>query len=129
MHAEDVVAAMLAGFADATVALQQAPQDSSYPLLIYTVVSDFALHTICQPGATWRARIQINPVAAGTDAVNALHDQARALLESYGQREAGAHTVLGCVHLGFGPWDKQPVSDQNTVALWTKSADYMLTYR
>lgn len=129
MHAEAVVAAMLAGFPGATVALEQAPQPSSYPLLIYTVISDYALASMCGPATTWQARVQINPVAAGPAAVNALHDQARALLQSFGQRSVGAHTVLACVHLSFGPWDKQPVSDHNTVSLWTKPADYMLTYR
>lgn len=129
MHAEDVVADMLAGFTDATVALEQAPQPSTYPLLIYTVVSDNALHGLCGPARTWQARIQINPVAAGPEAVNDLHDKARAVLESYGLKTLGARSILSCVHLSFGPWDKQPVSDTNHVALWTKPADYMLTYR
>lgn len=129
MHAEDVVAEILAGFTGATVALEQAPQSSTYPLLIYTVVSDFALDRLCGTATTWKARIQINPVAAGPGAVNALHDQVRALLEVRGQRSVGTRTVLACIHLSFGPWDKQPVSDTNSSALWTKPADYMLTYR
>ncbi len=129
MHAEDVVAEILAGFTGATVALEQAPQSSTYPLLIYTVVSDFALDRLCGTATTWKARIQINPVAAGPGAVNALHDQVRALLEVRGQKTVGERTVLACIHLSFGPWDKQPVSDTSSAALWTKPADYMLTYR
>ena len=129
MHAESVVAAMLAGLSGAVVALDQAPTGSVYPLVVYSITSNRPLSGICGPASAWQARVQINPVAGGPAAVNALHDAVRAEMETYQERAVGAHTVLSCVLDGSGPWDKTDASATNTLALWTKPVDWILTYR
>lgn len=141
MYAEDIIAAVLKDprLATATggrIALVQLPQDSGYPGIVYSAISDNPLPRMCKPGVTYKARIQINPLATTVRAMLDLHDLVRQVLESYTPKDAtrsteswsdyyfaGFSKILACVYEGAGPTSK----DDYTGA-WTKPFDYMLLY-
>lgn len=141
MYAEEIIAAVLKDprIEQATcgrIALVQLPQDSGYPAIAYVAISDNPLPRMCAPGVAYKARIQINPLAATVRAMLDLHTLVRQVLESYTAKDlaqntenwadnyfAGHSKLLACVYEGAGPTSKDDLT-----GVWTKPFDYMLLY-
>lgn len=128
MYAEDLIAQLLQAPAlvqatDGRIGLVQLPQDSGYPAIAYSVISDNPLPRMCKPGQAYKARIQINPLAVTVRAMLDLHTQVRAVLESYTPHAVGTLQLVACVFEGMGPTSKDDLT-----GTWTKPADYMLFY-
>jgi len=105
------------------IALEQLPQGSDYPAIVYRTISTTPIENLCSPSAASVSRLQVNPMAATMGEVNALHEVVRAALESDAQRTAAGRRVIGCRFAGFGP-----VSKDEFTGVWTKSADYTLMH-
>lgn len=128
MYAEDLIAQLLQAQAlvQATtgrIGLVQLPQDSGYPAIAYSVISDNPLPRMCKPGQAYKARIQINPLAVTVRTMLDLHHLVRQTLESYTPKAVGTMQLVACVFEGMGPTSKDDLT-----GAWTKSADYMLMY-
>lgn len=105
------------------IALEQLPQGSEYPALVYRSISTAPVENLCTASAAHVSRLQINPMAATMAEVNALHILVRAALESDASRTAAGQRVMSCRFAGFGP-----VSRDEFTGVWTKSADYTLMH-
>ena len=64
------------------IALEQLPQGSEYPALVYRTISTAPVDNLCTPSAAHVSRLQVNPMAATMAEVNALHILVRAAVES-----------------------------------------------
>lgn len=105
------------------IALEQLPQGSEYPAIVYRTISTTAVENLCTPSAAHVTRVQINPVAASMGEVNALHAAVRAAIERFTPQTVATRRVLACRFDSLGP-----VSRDEFTGLWTKSADYTLMH-
>lgn len=105
------------------IALEQLPQGSEYPALVYQVVSSTAQQRLCSAAATFTSRVQVNALAPDMGRVNSLHALVRAALESDAARTVGSTRVVSCRLQGFGPATKDDFT-----GMWTKPADYILIH-
>ncbi len=104
------------------IALEQLPQGSDYPALVYRIISSVPVQRICAPAPTHMVRLQVNPIAADMATVNSLHQLASAALQSDAERVVGESRVIACRLAGYGP-----ASKDDFTGMWTKPADYILT--
>lgn len=128
MSAETIVAAWLT---DATisalvgtrVALHELPQGSTYPNLVYTVLSTVPDPLIAYQTGPQRAwsRVQINPQALTLGEVMAIHDALRNLLDFKQSVTIGGKLVITSRVDTIGTVSK----DVMTLA-WTKPVDYKI---
>ena len=128
MSAETIVAAWLT---DATilalvgtrVALHELPQGTTYPNLVYTVLSTVPDPLIAYQTGPQRAwsRVQINPQALTLGEVMAIHDALRNLLDFKQSVTIGGKLVITSRVDTIGTVSK----DVMTLA-WTKPVDYKI---
>lgn len=107
----------------AKLALVELPQGTTYPAVVYSIVSNVPEETLCGPALAFSARVQINPLAASMAAVNALHSAIKTAMESDTTRTVSSKAVRYCRLTGYGPTSK----DEFT-GMWTKPADYQILY-
>jgi hypothetical protein len=130
MNTELVIAALLNvsgvnALVSTRKAANQLPQGTTYPALVYTVISatpepnlDYA-----HDAQLVRARVQINPLAKSIAEVKAIHAAVRAALDFKHYVEASGKTVMSCRVANAGPLDKD-----NESGVWTQPVDYLLRY-
>jgi len=107
----------------AALALVELPQGTEYPAVVYSVVSDVPMESLCGPATAFSARVQVNPLAASMTAINALHAAIKTAMESDVKRVVAGKAVRFCRLTGYGPTSK----DEYT-GMWTKPADYQILY-
>jgi len=105
------------------IALEQLPQGSAYPALVYRVVSTTSTQRLCAPRPSASTRLQVNPLAPDMATVNALHAAAAAALQSDTARTPAGVRVVSCRLAGYGPASKDELT-----GMWTKPADYILMH-
>lgn len=105
------------------IALEQLPQGSEYPALVYRVISTVTMQRLSNPRSSSTTRVQVNPLAADMHAVNELNLLACQALQSDVGRTVGSTRVVGCRLMGYGPSTKDDFT-----GMWTKPADYMLIH-
>lgn len=128
MNPEPIVDALLrapavAAVVGTRVALEQLPQGTAYPALVYRTVSVTPLDRLCAPAVASTSRVQVNPLARSMGEVIALHALVRAAVEGFAQRTVTGRRLVCARFEGLGPASK----DEFT-GVWTQPADYMLTY-
>jgi len=107
------------------MACESLPQNSSYPAVVYSVISDVPQYTLNVKGDAQysRARIQINPIAATIPEVKAVHAAILAEINWTINKDTGENRILSCWLDSTGS-----ISRDDELGLWTQSADYMLLY-
>lgn len=130
MNPELIIAAFLA---DASItalvgtrkALSQLPQNTTFPALVYQVVTANPQPHLNYAGEPQmaQARIQINPLAVTVGEVKAIHAAVRAVMDFKQQVIVAGKRVVSCRLDTVGPADRDIES-----GLWTQPADYMLVY-
>lgn len=128
MSAEHITAALLhaapiVAIVDDRVALVELPQDVGYPAIVYNIVSDVPQPALCEPSASYIARVQVNPHAATVAGVLALHALIHQAMASYARRIVAGHALNSCAFSGRGPWSKDDVT-----GMFTRAADFRLLY-
>lgn len=130
MNAELIVAAFLShasitALVGSRKALAQLPQNSTFPALVYQVVTATPQPHLNYAGEPQmaQARIQINPLAATMGEVKAIHAAVRAQMDFKQQVTVAGKRVVSCRLDTCGPADKDIES-----GLWTQSTDYLLLY-
>jgi hypothetical protein len=122
MNAESMIASLLAPIPNVQIALEELPQDTDYPALVYQIVSLNTLDFICQHGKNQTARVQVNPLAETVAKVNELHELVKTALVGFAPRVVEGKRLVSCVFLGFGPITK------DMRGIWTKPADYRIVF-
>ena len=130
MSAEAIVAAFMA---DASItalvstrkALAQLPQNTTYPAIVYTIISVVPQPIVAyqQSGQRALARVQINPMGATIASVLAMHAAIRAVMDFKHTVSMGGHTVVSSRLDLIGPIDKD-----NEGGIWTQPADYQILF-
>lgn len=130
MSAKLIVAALLA---DSTItalvstrrALQQLPQNSAMPALVYNIIDEVPHPNIAYQNGAQRAvaRVQINPLALTIGEVESIHAAVRSVMDFVHRTTVATRLVVSCrVELvGLTMRD-------NDAGLWTQPVDYLLDY-
>jgi hypothetical protein len=122
MTAEAITAALLEGLDVGPIALEELPQGTDYPALVYQVVSHNTMDYMCNHGKNQTARIQINPLAETVGKVNEIHELVKTALVSFSPRTVAGKRLVSCVFLSYGPITK------DMRGIWTKPADYRIVF-
>ena len=122
MTAEAITAALLEGVDVDHIALEELPQGTDYPALVYQVVSHNTMDYMCNHGKNQTARIQINPLAETVGKVNEIHELVKTALVSFSPRTLAGKRLVSCVFLSYGPITK------DMRGIWTKPADYRIVF-
>ena len=107
------------------IACELLPQNSSYPALVYSVISDVPQYTLNVKGDAQysRARIQINPIAKTIAEVKAVHAAILAAINWTINQDTIENRILSCWRDSTGA-----LSRDDDLGLWTQPADFMLLY-
>jgi hypothetical protein len=105
------------------VALEQLPQGSAYPAVVYRTVTATPVSRLCTPGSTYTSRVQVNPLAHSMGEVLSLHALVRTAVEGFAQRTVAGRRLVCAKFESLGPASK----DEFT-GVWTQPADYILTH-
>jgi len=130
MSAEAIVAAFMndasiTALVSTRKALAQLPQNTTFPALVYTVISlvpkpIVAYQTTAQRA---RARVQINPIATTQASVIAIHAAVRAVMDFKHQTTVGGHIVVSSRLDMIGPIERDV-----DAGVWTQPADYQILF-
>lgn len=128
MSAETLIAAWLTdstitALVGTRVALHELPQGTTYPNLVYHVISTVPDPIVAYQSAPQRAwsRVQINPQAATLAEVMAIHDALRTLMDFKHTVTVGGKTVISSRVDNYGP-----VSKDAETLVWTKPVDFKI---
>ena len=130
MSAESLIAAWLtdssiAALVGTRIALHELPQGTTYPNLVYHVLSTVPDPVLGYQVGNQRAwsRVQVNPQAATLAEVEAIHAAIKALLDFKHYVTVGGLLVVSSRRDNEGPVNK----DAMTLA-WTKPVDYKIYF-
>lgn len=104
------------------ISLEELPQGTQYPALVYQAISANPLDYFCQHGKNMTARIQVNPVAKSMVTVNQIHMKIRERIVSFNAKTVAGTRLVSCIFYGHGPATKD---DQG---MWTKPGDYRIIF-
>jgi hypothetical protein len=104
------------------VALEQLPQGTKYPAIVYNVVYCNTLDYLCAHGKNYMARVQINPLADSMIKVNELHKLIKTAMVTFQPKNIAGLKLTACTFYGYTSASKD---DQG---IWTKPADYRLIF-
>ena len=126
MSAESIVAELLNVTAVKAVApniaLEQLPQGTTYPALVYNCIYANTLDYICNHGKNNIARIQVNPLAQDMGTINLIHKAVKDAMVSFSSKQVAGLRMVSCTFYGFGPTSK------DEQGIWTKPADYRIIF-
>lgn len=130
MNAELVVATMLSDSSITNLvgnrkAVSQLPQNTTFPALVYQVISNMPDPTLDYASAPQltRARIQFNPLATSIGEIKSIHSALRGVFDFKHNTVVGSVTVMSCRLEMMGVVEKD-----NDIGVWTQPADYLLAY-
>jgi hypothetical protein len=104
------------------VALEQMPQGSKYPAIVYNVVYANTLDYLCNHGKNYLARVQINPLADSMIKVNDLHKLIKTAMVSLQPKTVAGLKLTACTFYGYS------AATKDEQGIWTKPADYRLIF-
>ena len=130
MSANAIIGALLgdstiSALIGARKAQSQLPDNTTFPSLVYTFVSDNPRPNLAASGSQLMSvRVQINPLAVTMAEVDAIHAAVRTLFDFKHQQTIASKTVVSIRRL-----PSSPVADRDPDrGVWTSPADYMLMY-
>lgn len=104
------------------VVLEQMPQGSKYPAIVYNVVYSNTLDYLCNHGKNYLARVQINPLADSMIKVNDLHKLIKTAMVSFQPKTVAGLKLTACTFYGYS------AATKDEQGIWTKPADYRLIF-
>jgi hypothetical protein len=130
MNAEIVMASLLSAAGITALvgtrrALGQLPQNTTFPALVYNLISNTPTPNVAyQVGPQRaRARFQINPLALTVPEVKSIHAAIRTALDFKHQQIIAGKKVVSCRVSSVGLLERD-----NDAGVWTQPADYILEY-
>lgn len=106
------------------VGLAQLKQGWNPPAVVYQVISgnDRPYLEAWQGPGQRLVRMQVNPLAASVDAVDAIHAAVRTSVQAKRGQLVDGYRLIHIEDGGGDQYDKDPTS-----STWTRAADYLLT--
>jgi hypothetical protein len=114
----------ITGIVGASLALAELPENSTYPAVVYNVVSDVPIPPInAQAGGTInQCRMQITALARALSDVKAILEAAR-LAMNWKSGNIGGVTVVSVIPAQYSPHGKD-----NEASVFYQSRDFVITY-